>query len=179
MSLPQPTSRPFIRQRASGPFWYGKWSRDGKPVMRALGRAWVEPDGHGGWKRKRGRASDGVLTEAQASARMLDLVQGHHLEQERVEHDAEERRRRGVTFRELVHEWLVYLQREKGAKPSTLIDYAWMVAEPGQQHRRGKGCSPGLLMAALGDRPISEMTTREIGSRIGSSGNREATAPAP
>ena len=164
VSVPQPTSRPFVRQRASGPFWYGKWSRDGKPVMRALGRAWVSPDGHGGWKHKRGRAPDGMLTEAQASARMLDLVQAHHIEQGHAEQDAEERRRRGVTFRELVHEWLVYLEREKGAKPSTLIDYGWMVAERGQPHRRGQGRSPGLLMAALGDRPISELTTREIGA---------------
>ena len=164
MPAPQPTSRPFIRQRASGPFWYGKWSRDGKPVVRALGRAWAEPDGRGGWKHRRGRAPEGLLTEAQASARMLDVVQEHHAEQERVEQDAEERRRRGVTFRELVGEWLVYLEREKGAKPSTLLDYGWMVAEPGQPHRRGQGRSPGLLMAALGDRPISELTTREIGA---------------
>lgn len=164
MTVPQPTSRPFVRERASGPFWYGKWSRDGKPVMRALGRAWAEPDGHGGWKRKRGKAPNGMLTEAQASARMLDLVHDHHVEQERAEQDAEERRRRGITFRELVAEWLVYLEREKGATPSTLIDYGWMVAEPGQPHRRGQGRSPGLLMAALGDRPISELTTREIGA---------------
>jgi integrase len=164
VTVPQPTSRPFIRQRASGPFWYGKWSRDGRPVVRALGGAWAERDGQGGWKRKRGRAPDGVLTEAQASARMLDLVREHHVEQERVERDARERRRRGVTFRELVQEWLVYLEREKGAKPSTLIDYGWMVAEPGQPHRRGQGRSRGLLMAALGGRPIAELTTREIGA---------------
>jgi hypothetical protein len=72
---------------------------------------------------------------------MLELVREHHAEQQRVERDAEERRRRGVTFRELVHEWLVYLECEKGAKPSTVIDYGWMVAEPGQPHRRGQVCS--------------------------------------
>jgi hypothetical protein len=27
------------------------WSRDGHSVMRSLGRAWVEPDGKGGWRR--------------------------------------------------------------------------------------------------------------------------------
>jgi integrase len=164
VAVPQPTSRPFIRQRASGPFWYGKWSRDGKPVVRALGRAWAEPDGRGDWKRRRGKAPEGVLTEAQASARMLEFVREHHVDQERLEQDAEERRRRGVTFRELVHEWLLYLEREKGAKPSTLIDYGWMVAEPGQPHRRGQGRSPGLLMGALGDRPISELTTHDVAS---------------
>jgi hypothetical protein len=162
MNAPEPTSRPFIRQRASGAFWYGKWSRDGKPVMRALGRAWAEPDGQGGWRRRRGRPPEGTLTEAQAATRMLVLVSEYHIDQSRLEQDAEERRRRGITFRELVREWLLYLEREKGAKPSTLIDYGWMVAEPGQSHRRGNGRSPGLLMAALGDRPIAEITTREI-----------------
>jgi integrase len=130
--------------------------------VHALGRAWAEPDGKDGWRRKRGKPPEGVLTEAQAAARMLELVKAHHTDQQRLDRDAEERRRRGATFRELAHEWLVYLEREKGAKPSTLIDYGWMVAESGQPHRRGKGRSPGLLMSALGDRPITDITTREL-----------------
>jgi integrase len=130
--------------------------------MRALGRAWAEPDGDGGWRRRRGKPADGALTETQAAARMLELVNEHHASQVLLERDTDERRRRGITFRELVHEWLTYLEREKGAKPSTLIDYGWMIAEPGQPHRRGEGRSPGLLIAALGDRPIAEITTREI-----------------
>lgn len=140
--------------------------------MRALGRAWVEPDGHGGWRRRRGRPPEGVLTEPQAAARMLELVQKHHADEERVEQAAEERRRRGITFRELVHEWLIYLEREKGAKPSTIVDYGWMIAEPGQRHRRGNGRSPGLLIAALGDRPIAEITTRDVGSFLRSLDDR-------
>lgn len=92
---------------------------------------------------------------------MTELVADHHVEQQRLEQDAEERRKRGVTFRELTQEWLVYLEREKGAKPSTLLDYPWMLAELGQPHRRGTGKSPGLLMAALGDRPSAGITTRE------------------
>lgn len=162
MSAPNPTARPYIRQRSTGPHWYGKWSRDGTPVVRALGRAWVEPDGHGGWRRKRGRAPEGVLTENEAVRRMLELVRAHHAEQSRMEQTAEERRRRGITFRELAAEWLVYLEREKGAKPSTLSDYAWMLAEPGAPHRRGRGTYPGLLMAALGDRAIASVTTRDV-----------------
>ena len=38
---PNPSARPFIGQRATGPFRYGKWSRNGQPVIRALGRAWA------------------------------------------------------------------------------------------------------------------------------------------
>jgi integrase len=159
---PNPSARPFMRQRATGAFWYGKWSRNGAPVIRALGRAWVESDGEGGWRRKRGRASDGMLTEAEAAERMLALVRDHDAERSLIERDAEERRRRGVTFRELAGEYLEWLEQVKGAKPSTLNDHRLLLAEPGQAYRRGKGVSRGRLMAALGDRPAREVTTREI-----------------
>lgn len=159
---PNPSARPFLRQRATGPFWYGKWSRNGQAVIRALGRAWVEPDGKGGWRRKRGRAPEGVLTEAEAAERMLALVRAHDTEQSLLERDTEERRRRGVTFRELAGEYIEWLEHVKGAKPSTLRDHRLLLAEPGQAYGRGGGSSRGLLMAALGDRPAPEVATREI-----------------
>jgi integrase len=129
--------------------------------MRALGPAWVRRDGDG-WKNRRGEPTGGALTEREANAMLDRLIAEYDTEQTRRDQDAEDRRLRGVTFRELVDEWLVYLKREKGAKPSTLIDYRWMIAEPGGPHRRGKGTYPGLLMAALGDRRITEITTREV-----------------
>jgi integrase len=102
------------------------------------------------------------LTEAQAAARMLELVRGHDVEQTRLEADAEEWGRRGVAFRELAIEWIEYLEHEKGAKPSTLRDYRWLLAEPGQGHRRGTGRSPGLLMSAFGERAVNTITTRDV-----------------
>jgi integrase len=162
VSIPNPTARPYIRERASGPHWYGKWSRDGTPVIRALGRAWVEPDGEGGWRRKRGRAPQGTLTEAQAAETMLRLVREHHDEQALLEGGAEERRRRGVTFRALARDYLRWLEEVKGAKPSTLRDHRSVLAEPGQAYRRGNGSAKGSIMAALGDRPAREITTREV-----------------
>jgi len=159
---PNPSARPFLRQRATGPFWYAKWSRNGQPVIRALGRAWVESDGNGGWRRRRGRAPDGMLTEAMASERMLMLVRGHDAEQTLLERDAEERRRRGVTFRELAADYLEWLERVKDAKPSTLRDHRLLLAEPGQAYRRGSGFSRGQVMAALADRPAREVTMREV-----------------
>jgi len=131
-------------------------------VIRSLGRAWVEPDGAGGWRRRRGRSPEGTLTEAEAGARMLELVRTHDAEQAALEAEAEERRRRGVTFRELAHDWLVYLEREKGAKPSTLRDYRWLLAEPDAPHSRGTGRSPGRLMRAFGDRPAKSITTWDV-----------------
>jgi integrase len=103
-----------------------------------------------------------VLTEAEAAERMLALVREHDAEQTLLERDAEERRRRGVTFRELAGEYLEWLERVKGAKPSTLRDHQFLLAEPGQAYRRSKGASRGLVMAVLGDRPAREVTTREI-----------------
>ncbi len=162
MATPDPTSRPFVRQRATGPFWYGKWSRNGQPVIRALGRAWAEADGSGGWRMRRGRAPKGVLTEAQACQRMLELVREHDAEQTLLEQDAGERRRRGVTFRELAADYLGWLEDVKDAKPSTLRDHRLLLAEPGSAYRRGSGTSRGQVMAALGDQPAREITTRQV-----------------
>jgi hypothetical protein len=162
MATPNPTSRPFVRQRATGPFWYGKWSRNGEPVIRALGRAWVETDASGGWRRRRGRAANGVLTEAEACQRMLELVHEHDAEQALLEKDADERRRRGVSFRELAANYLTWLAEVRGAKPSTLRDHRLLLAEPGSRYRRGSGTSNGLVMAALGDQPAREVTTRQV-----------------
>jgi integrase len=171
---PVTSARPFIRERASGCFWYGKWSRHGQPVVRALGRAWVKPDGAGGWRRRRGRAPEGVLTEAEAAARMLALMREHDAEQTLLERDADERRRRGVTFRELAAEYLRWLEDVKGAKPSTLRDHRCVLAEPGQAYRRGSGASRGLVMASLGHRPAREITTREIEDLLRSIGSTGA-----
>ncbi len=49
-----------------------------------------------------------------------------------------------------------------GAKPSTLRDHGYVLAEPGTPHKRGKGTTAGHVMAALGDRSAAKITTREI-----------------
>jgi integrase len=90
------------------------------------------------------------------------LVREHDADQTVLERDAEERRRRGVSFRELAAEYLRWLDDVKGAKPSTLRDHRCLLAEPGQAYRRGRGSSAGLIMGALGDRPAREVTTREV-----------------
>src|ERR1700761_8606940 len=93
---------------------------------------------------------------------MLALVREHDAELALLERDADERRRRGVTFRELAGEYLEWLEHVKGAKPSTLRDHRLLLAEPGQAYRRGAGSSRGQIMAALGKRPAREVTTREV-----------------
>ena len=67
-----------------------------------------------------------------------------------------------MSFREIASEYLRWLDDVRGAKPSTLRDHRCLLAEPGQAYRRGHGSSPGLILAALGDRPARAVTTREL-----------------
>ncbi len=168
ISEPSATGRPFIRQRASGPYWYAKWSRNGERVVRALGGAWVEADGKGGWRPKRGRPPADRLTHAQAAEKMLQLVKAHHSEHTAIEQDAEERQRRGITFRDLAGDYLHWIADVKNTKPSTLRDYQSMLAEPGTAYRRGSGKTAGRIMAAIGDRPAHEVSTRQVEALLSS-----------
>ena len=54
---------------------------------------------------------------------MAELIGEHDAQESAIEQRERERRLRGATLRELAPEWLEYLEREKGAKPSTLRDY--------------------------------------------------------
>lgn len=174
MPPPCSTARPVIRADARGePKWNAKWSRGGRQVWRTIGPAWMEPDGAGGWRRRKGRPAAGHLTEPEAVAATLALITEHNAEQTRLERDAEERRRRGATVREVAAEWLEHLERVKGAKPSTLVDYRSILAEPGMPHRRGGERTHGRLMSAFGDHPIREIDVREVDGSYASS-----TAPA-
>ncbi len=80
-------------------------------------------------------------------------------ETERVER---ERRTRGVTFRELAHGYLEWLEKVRGAKPSTIRSHQSDLAEPGTPHKRGTGTTAGLIMAALGDRPAAKVTPADV-----------------
>jgi integrase len=93
---------------------------------------------------------------------MLALVREHDDHETRLELDADARRREGITFRELAHEYVEWLADVKDAKPKTLSEHRYQLAEPGTRHRRGDGQSAGLIMAALGDRRIREIATRDI-----------------
>ena len=167
MATPNPTSRPYLRQRAGGVYWYAKWSRSGTPVVRSLGPAWMEADGKGGWQRRQARATDGHLTEVQAHVQLLALVRSHDAEMTLVKQDAHERERRGVTFGEVALDYLEWLGDVKGAKPSTLRAVRSDLAEPGMRiHAAGRARHKGRITRALGDRPAREITTREINALL-------------
>jgi integrase len=158
-----PTGALVVVERSDGPVYEAKWRRGRRQVKRRVGPAWLER-GVGGkdWRPRRGRMPEGFLDEKRATVRMAELIAEHEQKERAIEAGERERREQGVTFRELVAEWLDHLERERGAKPSTLSDYHYMLAEPGTPHQRGKGKSPGLVMAAFGDLPAAKITTRQV-----------------
>jgi hypothetical protein len=131
-------------------------------MKRRLGRAWLERDDAGELRRRRGRPKPGYLDEHAAIVAKDRVVQ--EVERELAERAAAAERAANAppTFRAVADAYLDWLERVRGAKPATLRDHRYLLAEPGAAHRRGPGAHSGLIMAALGDRPASEITTRDV-----------------
>ena len=145
------------------PYYEVKWRRpDGTQLKRRLGPAWLVSDGERGWQRRPGRVRDGFLDDRAAHARANVVIESTEQELEdraRREREAEER---PVTVRDLAHEWIAWLREVKKLKPGTLLDYQKLIGEPGVRYKRGSRTTAGRIMRALGDRPITELRTREV-----------------
>jgi integrase len=155
-----------VVERKDGPVFEAKWRRNGLQVKRRLGRAWVERGPDRAWCPRRGRPPEGFLDERRAAVRMAEVIAEHDARRREADRVERERREPGVTFREVAREWLMQLETEQGAKPSTLQDYRYMLAEPGTPHRRGGRVSRGLVMAQLGDAPAARVSTRQVSTLL-------------
>ena len=133
-----------------------------RTMKRRLGPAWLESDGNGVFQRRRGRARPGFLDEVAAIVAKDRLVR--EVERELAERAAAAEREANApaTFREVAHAYLDWLEHVRGAKPATLRDHRYLLADPGAQHRRGAGVHRGAIMAALGDQAAEAVTTRQI-----------------
>ena len=147
-----------------------------KTMKRRLGLAWVERDETGALRRRRGRPKPGYLDEHAAIVVKDRLVR--EIEREFTEQAAAAERAANapVTFRAIAHAYLDWVECVRGAKPATLRDHRYLLAEPGASHRRGPGAHSGLIMSALGDRPAAEVGTREINKLLA---NVAATGASP
>jgi integrase len=133
-----------------------KW-RDstGRQTYRRLGRAWMEPDGAGGWRKRRGRTPEGFL-DRRGAERMMDALIDQ-VERELVEVQPD----REATFADAVREWREWAEHTKRLKPATLRNYDALLAPPGERPRRG-GQRLARIMRAFGDRRIAEVTPAEV-----------------
>ena len=170
MSAPNPSPSLVIREYKGRPFWEAKFryksDDDERPrqVMRRVGPAWLERDSDTGeWRPRRGRPRDGFHDERRAHVRAAELVREYVAEARDRERAERERRNRGMTFRDLAADYLRWLEGERRAKPSTLRDHCYLLAEPGAApKKRGSGQRSGHIMGALGDKPASKITTADV-----------------
>lgn len=124
-----------------GPRWYAKYRLpDGHQVQKALGPAWTQ----------RGRPPAGYFTKRTAEAWLRDVLD-------------QARRgtlpgmvRTGATFADAAAEWLRFIERERGRKPSTLADY--------------KSVVNAHFLPAFGERPVEsigpEMIERWLAAKL-------------
>lgn len=127
-----------------------------------LGLAWQEPDESGNWRKRRGRCPEGWLDERAANVAAIAAMESHARELALTEDERRRKAEAAFSLRQLAQSWLTWLDEVRGAKPSTIADYSFLLREPGQPHRRGKGTSPGRIMAAFGDRRAADVTPREV-----------------
>src|SRR5579871_3413559 len=152
-----------VRDHGDRVFYEAKFRYKGRQVKHRIGPAWLERDSDTGtWRARRGRVPEGAFDERRAHVAAAEIVARYVKDAEEGERVQRERRARGVTFREVAHAYLAWVGEVRGAKPSTLRDYGYMLAEPGVPAKRGKGVSSGHIMRALGNRPAAQITTSEV-----------------
>ncbi len=165
-----------VADRFGVPYWEVKFRHRGKQAKRRIGPAWLAPSGspaakpngktyrQGLWVQRRGRPADGAISYDEAVATAAGLVEEYLQRQAAADQAvtaAEVELTQPRTFRELAQAWRAYLDR-KGTKPSTLLGYDAMLAEPGSAFKRGEGAKRGYIMAALGDIPAIEVSVGDV-----------------
>lgn len=160
----------FIRPKVGAGgrvFWDAQWRwrvGDGlwSQKTKRLGLAWLESDGAGGFRKRRGRCQEGWLDERAANIAAAAAMEDHAREITDREQDRVAAANRKITVRELAFEWLEWLEEVRDAKPSTIADYRFLLREPGIKHKRGAGVSSGRIMKAFGDRAYDDVTTANV-----------------
>lgn len=151
-------------------YWDAQWrhrsdaTADWHLKKKRLGLAWLEPDEKGGWRKRRGRGRcrDGWLDERGAYLAAREAMETQLREAAEEARRARLAAQRSATFRGLAEDWLDWLERVRGVKPSTLRDYRALMREPGEPHRRGPGKSTGRIMGAFGDKLVADVTTADV-----------------
>ena len=148
-------------------YWDAQWryrvgDEPWRLKKRRLGLAWQETDDSGTWRKRRGRCLDGWLDERAANVAAVAAMEDHARELSIDEQHRCEAAERRATVREAAGEWLNWLAEVRGAKPSTIADYRFLLREPGERYRRGDRTTAGRIMRTFGDRPAAEVSTAEV-----------------
>jgi integrase len=149
-------------------YWDAQWRCRPDPQepwglkKQRLGLAWLEQDGQGGWRRRKGRCPVGWLDERAAHLAADRAMTEYGKLLVSAQQRARSERERLLTVREVAREWLTWLEQVRGAKPSTLRDYRTLLREPGEPYKRGNGASEGRIMATFGDLSAAAVSTSDV-----------------
>jgi integrase len=172
-----PSAALLIREERGDVFYEAKFRHGGRQIKRRIGPAWLERDtATGEWRPRRGRVAPGSFDERRAHVAAAQLVEAYVKEAADRERVERARLTRGVTFREVAHAYLRWLADVKGAKPSTLADYGYLLAEPGVAYKRRDGESAGHIMTSLGDLPAASVTVRDVEAMLSTVSGTKASA---
>src|SRR3984957_15202525 len=136
MSHPKPTGTILFREGKGAAtdvvYAVAKW-RDstGRQNYRRVGRAWVSPDGSGGWGRGPGAPPGGYAERGGAERAMDTLIDETERTLVEIKPDRE------VTFAQAAAEWREWAEHTKRLRPATLRNYDAMLSPPGERPRRG------------------------------------------
>jgi integrase len=156
-----PLPQLHVREQGGRYFYEAKFWFQGRQVKRRVGPAWLEADGEGGYKSRRGRPQQGFYEQRTATTMAAKIVERYVEAEAERDRIAQERKLRGLTFRELAADYLRWMREVKGAKPSTLASHAYDLAEPGPW-RRGTGEARAYVMRAIGDMPAAKIDTSDV-----------------
>jgi integrase len=133
-----------------------KWrDSSGRQNYRRVGRAWVEPDAGGGWRKRRGHAPEGYVDQRTAERSMDSLIDAVEKELTSARPD------RDATFADAAAAWREWAEHTKRLKPASLRGYDSLLSLPGERPRMG-GQRVARIMRAFADRPVAAITTADI-----------------
>lgn len=169
----QPVATLLIVEREGGPVYYVKWRRESWQVKRRIGPAWVQrgdPEKagerrrtrHRGWIKRRGRPTDGALTEDGALAAIPSVIAEYEVEREQATRQRDREAERELSFDEIANAWLQHRANVVGVKRSTLNHYRSMLLHPDDQPRKRGRAPRARIMSRFGGQPAVEITTCEI-----------------
>jgi integrase len=150
LSEPQPSATLIVREKAGRVYYEAKFRYRGAQVMRRIGPAWLEPDGGGSWRKRKGRTADGFHDQRSATLAAAELVAAYVKDATEVERVERERMARGITFRQVASDYMHWLEHDYEAKPATLKNYGYALADNSR------------IIRALGDRPAGKIGSDEI-----------------